>query len=231
MTATGAPGVLFSRGATDNVGDALGFNGNINGFSNNAFTAFVVGDFNSTVSGTQPQRAFQIGAIGGNNLKIVGFANDGFRFNGNSKLFTQDMETGGAHIATYSMTMGSTAPIGAAGTNAIYRYDGGATTFKSSGPGPSTDTISFANDGFALGAGQNNSSTTIDSLNGILYAVLLYNKVLSDTEITQVETFLTNKFITPAAVPEAGAWLLLTAVGACVGLVGSRRAARHWKPV
>jgi hypothetical protein len=224
ITATGAPGVLFTRGASQDIGDALGFNGAINGLSTTGgITAFVVGDFNSTAATAQPQRAMQLGHAAGNNLRVVGFGNDGFRFNNNSKIYTQDMETGGAHIATYTMTLNQ--PIGASGSNANYRYDGADGTFKSGGL--TTDTLTVANQGFALGAGQNNSSAVIDSLNGTLYAMLLYSRVLTPTEVGQVETFLNQKFV---AIPEASAWMLWTAVSACAGLVYRQKVVRRWKP-
>jgi hypothetical protein len=225
MTANGAPGVLFTRGLSDSTGgtgDVLGSATGIAGLSQTGFTAFVVGDFNQDGA----QRILQFGHIDGNNNRIVGLGNEGYRFNGNSKLYQQNLAVGDTHIATY--TMNPSQPYGGAGSNANYRVDGAdAMLVSSSNPSASLNLASFntvVNTGFALGAGQNNSSAVIDSLSGTLYAMLLYNRILTSTEIGQVESFLNQKFV---AIPEASAWMLLAAVGGCIGLARRRGGARR----
>jgi len=209
MGSTGRPALSFTRGLSQSIAEALGFNTSISGLSpTGGFTAFVVSDINNTNGG--PGRIMQFGIRNGANGQIVGLGNDGFRFNGNSKSYTQTQFGGGANFATYSMDLSQ--PVGAgAATNATFRLDGATGTLAAGQPQNGAATIGITNNGFAIGAGQNNSSAVIDSINGQMYAVLLYNRVLSATETQDVETFLYEKFI---AIPEAPASLLFGAVAA-----------------
>lgn len=101
-------------------------------------------------------------------------------------------------------------PFGADGVNAKYRLNGVDTALEaSSHPAESLILTSF-NNGFSLGAGQ--TGAVVDSVNGVYYAVVVYNRVLSDSEILQVEEYL-GRF-----VPEPSSWALMALV-----LVGGGR--------
>jgi hypothetical protein len=214
------PGVVFSRGGAD-VADVLGSNSAITGLSiTGGFTAFIVSDLNNTQGG--PGRMMQFGNRNGTNGAIVGLGTDGFRYNGNSKTVTQSLFTAGVNIGTYSMDLSQ--PVGGAGTNATYRLDGNSTTLAGGQPGNAAAVIGIANHGFSIGAGQNNSANppeaanngkVIDPINGTLYAVLLYNRVLTPTEFTQVEGFLNDKFV--VAIPEAPAYIILGILSVAIG--------------
>jgi hypothetical protein len=209
VTATGGPGVQFTRASSPN-GDALGSNSQVDGLlDNNAFTAFVVGDFDSP----GPQRALQVGRRNGAGNEVVGLANTGFRYN-NSRAKVTSVVTAnqllvtGPTIATYTMDLAS--PFGADGVNAKYRLNGVDVALENSThPSESLILTSF-NNGFSLGAGQ--TGTVVDSVNGVYYAVVVYNRVLSNAEILQVEEYL-GRF-----VPEPSSWTLMA-----LALIGGGR--------
>lgn len=210
------PGVLFDR-VTSTQGDALGLNTALTGLANGgSVTVFVVGD----LANSGPQRLLQIGRRDGADRRIVGFRNNGFSFNGGSKLYTENLGTAsaGAHIVTYSMDTAVSI------ANASFRFDraaasGATTTFFSVAPPGDTllNTTNF-NQGYSVGAGQNGgaNSNVIDAIEGTIYAMLVYNRVLDASETTQVENFLYDKFI---AVPEASSWAALSLAAAAYGVV------------
>jgi hypothetical protein len=200
------PGVRFSR-TGGNAGDALGFNTAVNGLvTNNAFTAFVVGDFGPP----GPARIMQFGFRNAGNHRIVGLANTGYRFNGGSQIFDEDQFDPGASVATYAMDLTQNY------STAEYRLDG----MDGTSPNTSNDqmlNLTNFNQGFVIGGGKNNSQTFIDPLNGLLNALVVYNRVLSDAEVLEVEEFLAGKFL----IPEPSSALLLMA--ACGALVSKQR--------
>jgi hypothetical protein len=197
VTANGGPGVQFTR-ATSANGDALGSNSQVDGLlDNNAFTAFVVGDFDSP----GPQRALQVGRRNGAGSEVVGLANTGFRFN-NSRAKVTAVTTAnqllvtGPTIATYTMDLAS--PLGADGVNAKYRLNGVDIALENSTHPTESLTLTSFNQGFSLGAGQ--TASVVDSANGVYYAVLIYNRVLTNAEILQVEEYLTHSIPEPSSL-------------------------------
>lgn len=219
VSGNGGPGVRFTR-LTGPNGDALGFNSTINGLlNNNAMTAFVVGDFDvdPVLNATQPYRFLQIGHRNGSNNSVVGLGNRGFRFNGSEKTFAtpaHDQETAvKPTIARYVMDFSQ--PYGTAGTNARYWMDGVEATAVTTISNPTTSLgANWSNHGFSIGAGQNNASSVIDSIHGTMYALIVYNRILSDLEIEQVENYLQRYVPEPSGIVLVGA---ATALATCCG--------------
>lgn len=204
----GIPGVRFTR-TSSTVITALGNNVAVDGLlDTNSFTAFVVG--NLTTPG--PSRTFQMGRRNGADREIVGLANTGFRFNGFSKTYAENQLINGPHIATYVMdlTQNFSSPT--------YRVDGALGTAPAGG-GTQTPILANFNHGFAIGAGQNNSNHVIDSLTGVVHAVVIYNRQLSAAEIDAVELALTSVYM----IPEPSSSALLAVVAAVGGGWLSRR--------
>lgn len=205
----GVPGVRFTRTSPTSI-TALGYNSSVNALlNNNAFTAFVVGD----LSDPGPSRTLQFGRRQGSNQRIVGLANTGFRFNGGSKVYNENQIDGGAHVATYVMDLTQNYDA------AQYRFDGAPGTFASGG-GTGTLTLTDFNHGFAIGAGQDNSNRVIDALSGVVHAVVVYNRVLSEAEIMEVEQFLAKTYLVPE--PSSASLLGLT----IAALVSRRRSSK-----
>ena len=137
-------------------------------------------------------------------------ANTGYRFNGGSHIFAEDQFDAGPNFATYAMDLTQNY------STAAYRVDG----VDGTSPNTSNDqmlNLTNFNQGFVIGGGKNNSQTFIDPLNGVLNALVVYNRVLSEAEIIEVEEFLAGKFI----IPEPSSALLLMA--ACGALASKRR--------
>jgi hypothetical protein len=203
------PGVQFTRvPGTPARGDALGFNGSVNGLTtNNAFTTFVVGDFTSP----GPARSLQIGRQAAENNRVVAFGNTGYRFNGGSKVFAEDQFAVGINVATYAMDMTQLYSA------ASYRLDGADGT-NSVTAGTSLNLTSF-NQGLVIGAGKSNQSPanpadkTIDPLNGIVYAIVVYNRILTTSEILEVEAFLNQQYVIPEPATSALACMAMVAIG------------------
>jgi hypothetical protein len=212
------PGVQFTRvPGTPARGDALGFNGSVNSLAaNDAFTAFVVGDF--TTPG--PARSLQFGRQAAENNRVVALGNTGYRFNGGSQVFAEDQFAAGINIATYAMDL--TQPYSAAS----YRLDGVDGTNPVTA-GASLNLTGF-NQGLVIGAGKNNQSPanpadkTIDPLNGTIYAIVVYNRILSTSEILEVEAFLNEHYVIPEPTTSALACMATVALG-------SLRRARKFK--
>jgi hypothetical protein len=207
-----APSVKFTKTSSGSTlpgaGDALGFDGGIGiGNGAQAFTAFVVGDF--TFTGIARIMQFGGKEPGVADRRIIGLADNGFRFNGGTHLFTNSLTNAppGAHIASYAMAATDTL------TDSRYRLDGVDGTHASS-TNP-TMTINMANQGFIMGIGLDGSGGNTDILDGNVQAILLYNRLLTSQEILDVESFLTAKFI---AIPEVGASALVGMAAAISGL-------------
>jgi hypothetical protein len=147
-----------------------------------------------------------MGRRSGGDHQVVGLANNGYRFNGGSKLFTQNQLVDGPHIATYVMDLTQNYDA------AAYRFDGAAGTF-SSGGGTQMLNLGNFNHGFAIGAGQNGSNHVIDSLTGVVHAVIVYNRVLDAAEIEEVENFLASTYLIPE--PSTSALGAIAAILVC----------------
>ena len=202
-----APGVQFTRVA-GNLGDALGFDGAVNDLvSNNAFTAFVLADITGTAS--TPARILQFGRRNAANHRIVGLANSGFRFNGGSKVYAETMFDPGVNLTTYAMDMTQLYSA------ASYRFDEAAGT----GPTVAGDqllNLTSINQGFVIGAGKSNVPAVIDTVNGMVHAIVVYNRLLTAAEIDQVEDHLIARY---SAVPEPASWALASlTLAACAVL-------------
>jgi hypothetical protein len=196
------PGVQFTR-VNGNVGDALGFNGSVNSLTtNNAFTAFVLADINGDLGG--PARVMQFGFRNASNHRIVGLANSGFRFNGGSKVYAESQFAAGTHLATYTMDMAQLY------SQASYFQDGAAGTSPVVTGDQLLNLTSF-NQGFVIGGGKNNTQQFIDSVNGLVHAIVVYNRILTPAEIEQVEDHLVARY----SVPEPASWALACLALAC----------------
>jgi hypothetical protein len=94
---------------------------------------------------------------------------------------------------------------GNVGVNARYWLDGVEATSitTNNNPGTTLSGANFLNHGFSIGAGQSNASVVIDSLDGTMYALIVYNRILSSQEIADVEEYLGRY------VPEPSSFLLI----------------------
>ena len=200
------PGVQFTETGA-NAGDALGFNTAINGLAS-AFTAVLVTDLNNT----GPARSIQFGFRNASNHRIVGLANNGYRFNGGAQLFAESQFADGAHVVTYTMDLTQLYSA------ADYRFDGADGTNPATTGDQMLNLTNF-NQGFVIGGGKNNTQAFIDPLDGVISALLVYNRVLSAEEVLEVEAFLTDKF----AIPEASTLSLLAMGMAVCGWQRRRR--------
>lgn len=202
------PSVSFTKViGSPNSGDALGFTGPIGLASGqSAFTAFVVGDFDVINAITRYIQFGDMETGATPDRKIVALTENSFRFNGGSRTFDENLQTvtpDGSHVGTYIMS--STDTFG----DVEFRVDGVDAT--PNGGGNLGQTLNLDDEGYMIGLGTNGVGNPIDFVDGNVNAIILYNRVLSASEIDEVESFLAQTF--PIPEPSALALWIVAAAG------------------
>ena len=200
--------------------DALGITGNP------AITVFIVAT-NVTDGGTQDIRFVQLGGDGSVDPsgKTIAFSNDSsWRFNNGNRVFANDpMDDGSPHIGVWRV---------AAGLD--YDVAGREFFLDSNTPATRTDgamngSLDAPNEATSVGGkwvkNYGSLASPTEFLPGDIAEILIYNRKLNDTEMTQVGLYLGDKWGVNY-VPEP-ATLGLLVLGGGVLLVRRRRSCRR----
>ena len=198
--AGGVPLLRFSRATADGAaGDALAVDSAFGLSGSPNLTVVVAAELTDTPNSVQ-----RLAGIGQENGRpnpgvstAIGFSDDGYRFNNGFADFNPDFEDqagdGEFDIGAWRVSAGDTH------STVDFRLDGNNIPLANAN-NPS-NTINIADELFVVGAGILAPPAAMrdlsDFIDGDVFAVLVYDRVLSDAELSDVETYLGGKLVAP----------------------------------
>jgi uncharacterized repeat protein (TIGR01451 family) len=214
----GRPVVRFSRTGTADVlerADGLGFTGNP------AMTVINV------IKGPteQPRRYFQVGGDSASGTQIAFCSDAAVRYNNGNRQFYNDTQTGVFSVGVWLKMAGD-----GYGDPRFFKNSIEATqTSASTANGP----VNLVNGSTTVGAGLNSNGAYNDQFEGDVAELLVYNRVLTPSEINQVGYYLAEKYAinaayTPYTVPADIAGLSLWLDAYRIGGVTPGQAVTRW---